>query len=206
MRDAAVDVGARAVGLAHGLAAAERVRPLDADDHRELPALDHAARLRGRVDQAEPAPPAPAVLRIDVVLKPAQPVDLELDRLGLVARMRTARLDVAQRCVLDRLRDDHAQPGEPRALEPAVVGLLMRVGVVDGPACERGPPVRVVRAGRTARAQQVARFAGDDARLGERQRLAVVALQKRLVIKGVDLRRPSVHEQKEDALRPRRKV
>ena len=56
------------------------------------------------------------------------------------------------------------------------------------------------------RAQQVARLARHDARLGERQRLAVVPLQERLVIERVDLRRPPVHEQENHALGPSREV
>ena len=52
--------------------------------------------------------------------------------------------------------------------------------------------------------EQVARLARDDARLGERQRLAVVALEQRLVVERVDLRRAAVHEQEDDPLGPAR--
>ena len=56
------------------------------------------------------------------------------------------------------------------------------------------------------RAQQVAGLARNDARLGERQGLAVVAIEERLVIEGVDLRGAAMHEQEDDALGPRGKM
>ena len=42
--------------------------------------------------------------------------------------------------------------------------------------------------------QEGAGLGGDDARQGEGQRFAVVALKGRFVIKGVDLRRAAIHE------------
>src|SRR3954452_5369244 len=53
-----------------------------------------------------PPAPAPAALRVDVVLQRLQLPHLGLDALGLVARVGLARLDLAERLVLDRLRDD----------------------------------------------------------------------------------------------------
>src|SRR5690349_1754281 len=47
--------------------------------------------------------------------------------------------------------------------------------------------------------QQVERFARDDFRAGERQRLAVVPFQQRLVVKRVHLRWTSVHKQENDS-------
>ena len=45
-----------------------------------------------------------------------------------------------------------------------------------------------------------------DPRLLEREGLAVVALEQRLVVEGVDLRRPAAHEEEDDPLGPGRKV
>ena len=61
------------------------------------------------------------------------------------------------------------------------------------------------RSGRTGanfqrRSQQVAGLGRNHARLGERQRLAVVALEQRLVVERIDLRRPAVHEQEDHPL------
>src|SRR3954454_5680006 len=114
--------------------------------------------LRGGGGGAAPHPaaPAPAALRVDVVLERAQALDLELDRVGLVAGVRAQRLDLAQRRILDRLRDDQTLARQPGALEPAVVDLLVGVGVEGGPARERRPAVDVVRARGAARAQEVA--------------------------------------------------
>src|SRR4051794_18628873 len=47
--------------------------------------------------------------------------------------------------------------------------------------------------------QQVAGAARNDARSREGERLAVVALQERLVVEGVHLRRAAVHEQEQHA-------
>jgi len=47
--------------------------------------------------------------------------------------------------------------------------------------------------------QKGAGLGGDDARQGEGQRFAVVALERRLEIKGVDLRRAPMEEQEDDA-------
>ena len=80
---------------------------------------------------------------------------LELDRGRLVARVRAARFDLAQRLVLDELCGGQPQAPQPSALQPAVVDLLMGVGVVLWPADERRPPMVVVRADRLARPQQV---------------------------------------------------
>ncbi len=56
------------------------------------------------------------------------------------------------------------------------------------------------------RAEQITRLARDHPRLGERQGLAIVALQERLVVERVNLRRPAVHEQEDDPLRARREM
>ena len=56
------------------------------------------------------------------------------------------------------------------------------------------------------RVQQVAGRGELHARLGERQRLAVVAVEKRLVIERIDVRRPALHEQEDDPFRPGWKV
>ena len=84
-RDPAVDVFAVALRLAHVLAAAEQVGRLDAKEDGELPALDRAPRLARVPDEPEPALARPAGLSVDVVLELANPLRLELDRLGLVA-------------------------------------------------------------------------------------------------------------------------
>ena len=67
------------------------------------------------------------------------------------------RLELAERLVLDGLRHDEPLAGLPHPLQPDVVGLLVGVRVVDGPAGERRPTVRVVRAGRRPVAEQVSR-------------------------------------------------
>ena len=51
------------------------------------------------------------------------------------------------------------------------------------------------------RAQQLGRWAR-----GPADRLAVVGGQLRLVVEGIDVRRPALHAQEDDALRPRREV
>ena len=56
------------------------------------------------------------------------------------------------------------------------------------------------------RAEQIPRLARHHPRLGERQGLAVVALQERLMVERVDLRRPAVHEQEDDPLRAGREM
>ena len=56
------------------------------------------------------------------------------------------------------------------------------------------------------RLQQVARRIELHARLGKRQRLAVVTIEQRLRIERVHLRRPAGHEQKDDSLGPREKM
>ena len=76
----AIDLGGRARRRAHGLAAAERVRRLDADDRGELAPSDDATGLRGAEDEAEPAAPRPVALAVDVPLKRPQGADLQPDR------------------------------------------------------------------------------------------------------------------------------
>jgi hypothetical protein len=112
--------------------------------NRELAARDCAARLPRAVDEAEPAAPGPAALRVDERLQPAQRRDLLPNRGRLAARVRPHRLDAADRLVLDRLRDDQPLAGQPCALQPDVVRLLVGHGVVRRPAGERGPAVGVV--------------------------------------------------------------
>ena len=53
------------------------------------------------------------------------------------------------------------------------------------------------------RGEEVAGLGEGHLRLGKRQRLAVVALQQRLVLEGVHVRRAAFHEQENDALGPR---
>src|SRR5207248_9854773 len=153
----AVDVGAGALGNAQDLAAAERIRGLHADQHGELPALDRPPGLRRAVHEAEPTPPRAAALRVDVALERPQPGDLELDGRGLVAGVRPAGLDLAERLVLDRLRHDEPLARLPRPLQPDPVGLLVGVGVVYRPAGECRPAVRVVGARGVAAAEEIAR-------------------------------------------------
>ncbi len=54
--------------------------------------------------------------------------------------------------------------------------------------------------------QQVSRIRGHHAGFVERQRLAMIARQERLVVERVDLRRPTVHEQEDDPLGTRREM
>ena len=56
------------------------------------------------------------------------------------------------------------------------------------------------------RFEEVEGFAGNDLWTLEGKWFPVVALQERLVVEGVDLRRPSVHEQENDSLCPSREV
>ena len=65
-------------------------------------------------------------------------------------------LDLADRLVLDRLRDDQTLARHPVPLQPDVVGLLVGDRVVDRPAGEGRPSVRVVSSEGQARAQEVA--------------------------------------------------
>ena len=153
--EAAVDLRAGALRQARDLAAAERIGGLHADQHGELPALDHAACLLRAVDEPEPAAARTAALGVHVPLEPAQPRDLQLHRCRLVAGVGPQRLELAERLVLDGLRHDEPLAGLPHPLQPDVVGLLVGVRVVDGPAGERRPTVRVVRAGRRPVAEQV---------------------------------------------------
>jgi hypothetical protein len=56
------------------------------------------------------------------------------------------------------------------------------------------------------RGQQVAGVGKSDARLVEGQRFAMITLQQRLVVEGVEMRRTALHEEKNDALGPRPKM
>ena len=56
------------------------------------------------------------------------------------------------------------------------------------------------------RGQQVVGGAGDDTRLGEWQRLAIIAAEQRLVVEGVDMAGAAMHEQKDHPLGARSKV
>ena len=140
----------------HLLAAAEEVGGLDPDQHRQLPPLDHLPCLARVVDQPEPALAAAAGLRVDVALQPPKGLDLLADSGRLVAGMGLDGLDLADRLVLDRLRDDQTLARHPVPLQPDVVGLLVGDGVVDRPAGEGRPAVRVVGPEGEARAQEVA--------------------------------------------------
>ena len=146
--------GALRLAVAH--AAAERAGGLDADQHRELAALDDPPRLARVVDKPQPAAAAPTGLGVDVVLQRAQLGDLELDRSRSRRRMRLGRLDLAQWLVLDRLGDDEPPARRRRPAGATVIDLLVGDRVVGRPTLEGRPAVGVVRAGRAARAQQVA--------------------------------------------------
>ena len=76
----AVDVSLGALRHPEPLAAAEQVGGLDADQHRELAALDHPARLPRVVDEPEPAAASAAGLGVDVVLQAAERLDLKARR------------------------------------------------------------------------------------------------------------------------------
>ena len=154
--EAAIDVFAGALRLVLDLAAAEEVRRLDPDHHRELAALDHVPRLARVLDDPQPAAPRPAALRVDVALEPPQPLDLRRDHLRLVTGVRLSRLDLAYRLVLDRLGNDQPLPRLPHPLQPPVIDLLVRVRAVDRPAGEGRPAVGVVGTERQPVAQQVA--------------------------------------------------
>src|SRR5215208_688401 len=67
--DAGVDVRPVALRLPLELAAAERVRGLDANDHGELAATNDAPRRPRGAHEAEPPPAATAALGVDVVLQ-----------------------------------------------------------------------------------------------------------------------------------------
>src|SRR3954471_21257545 len=121
-----------------------------------LPGLVPPPAAARSVHGPDPAAAPPAALGIDVGLQRLQLPDLGLHGLRLVARVRLARLDVADRLVLHRLRDHQPLAGHPGTLEPAPVDLLVRVGVERRPAREARPAVRVVRPGGRAVAQQVA--------------------------------------------------
>jgi len=54
--------------------------------------------------------------------------------------------------------------------------------------------------------QQVKGFAGHHFRALKRQRLAVIALQQRLVVEGIHLRGAAVHEEKDHAFSARREL
>ena len=151
-RQPVVDVGAIASGW---LRAAEEVRGFDADHDGELALLDHLPRLPRVADQPEPAAARAPALGVDVVLQVLQLLDLELDRVGLVAGVRAHGLDPADGRVLDGLRDHQPQTGVVGALEPRVIDLLVGVGVVRRPPGERGPSVGVVRAEGKPGAKQV---------------------------------------------------
>ena len=56
------------------------------------------------------------------------------------------------------------------------------------------------------RLKQIERFARNDFRARKRKRLAMVALQQRLVVERVHLRWPAMHEQEDDPFRARREV
>ena len=154
--EAAIDVLAGALRLVLDLAAAEEIRRLDPDHHRELAALDHVPRLARVLDDPQPAAPRPAALRVDVALEPPQPLDLRRDHLRLVTGVRLSRLDLAYRLVLDRLGNDQPLPRLPHPLQPPVIDLLVRVRVVHRPAGEGRPAVCVMGAERQPVAQQVA--------------------------------------------------
>jgi hypothetical protein len=139
-------VDRRPVALGHVvvLAAVEDLGRLDAHDHRELAGVDHLAGLEGCLDDAIPALAWAALLRVDVVLQRQHVLRLETHRVHLVAGVPLDGVDVAQGRVVDEQIGEEPQPAPPRALEVLVVGLLVDVGVVGGPARERGPAVDVV--------------------------------------------------------------
>jgi hypothetical protein len=164
------DVLARAV-RARPQPAAEQLRGLHAHDHGDLPVVDHAARLERVLDDPEPALARPALLRVDVVLELVHAPKLEAGASHLVAALALAagevvgrRVELAERAVLHQVVDDQAQAAPPRALQPLVVGLLVRQGVVVGPVAEGRPPGGVVGRRRFA-AQSVLEHRGRAVRL-----------------------------------------
>ncbi len=108
---------------------------------------DHLPGLERVGDDPEEPLAGPAALRVDVVLELVDVARLEPDAVHLVARVALERVQLAQHPVLHEEVHVGAQPSPPRALEPAVVGLLVRDLVVLGPARERRPAARVVAAG-----------------------------------------------------------
>ena len=80
--------------------------------------------------------------------------------------------------------------------------------VIDMP-CDIGKqladlvPALAIRLELPRRGKEVAGLGKGDLRLGKRQRFAVIALQQRLVLKSVHVRRTAFHEQENDALGPR---
>ena len=115
-----------------------------------LPALIDAARLERVGDDAEPALARPAVLGVDVVLQLAQAPRLQAHAVHLVAGVLLVGIERAEHLVVDEQVDHQPQAGAVGALEPAVVGLLVRERGVVRPVLERRPAARVVRADRVA--------------------------------------------------------
>ena len=116
----------------------------------------------------------------------------------------------------------HARPDEVVAAgvqlqqRPAVRRVGAVQGVEDAEVVDQLGDVREERADHDpalavllelpGRAEQLARLGELDPRLGEGERLAVVALEEGLVVERVHVRRPPLHEEEDDPLRPRREV
>ena len=129
--------------------AAERLRDLHAQDHRQLAVVDHVARLERVGDDPEPALARAAVLGVDVALHLPDPLRLQADALHLIAAcFWLERVELAENPVLDQQVDEDPQAAALGSLEPAVVGLLVGEGLVMRPVLEGRPPDRVVAAGR----------------------------------------------------------
>ena len=91
-----------------------------------LPSRDHLPRLERVGDDPEEALAGAAALRVDVVLHLVDVARLQADAVHLVARVALQRIELAEHAVLDEQVHVEAQPAPPRALDPAVVGLLVR--------------------------------------------------------------------------------
>ncbi len=102
------------------------------------------ACLERVVDDPVPALAGAAGLRVDVVLELACAACLETDAVHLVAVVLLQRVDVAEDLVVDEQVHHQPQARAVGPFDPLVVGLLVRVRPVVGPAPERGPADGVV--------------------------------------------------------------
>jgi len=151
-----VDVGLAAVGpleaaLEVGQLAVEEVGDLDAQDDRELAVIDDLAGLTGTGDDAEPPLAGAAFLRVDVIDHVAHEVRLELGVVHLVAVVggvaAVLSLQLAEQLVFDEVVHQDTQARLPGALDPLVIGGLVRERTPRRPVPEGGPALGVVRAG-----------------------------------------------------------
>ena len=81
---------------------------------------------------------------------------LQAHRGHLIAAIALERCDIAKPLIRREVIDDEPQSGHPRTLQPNVVGLLVRQGVVHRPLAERGPAIAGMRTRGLAFALKVA--------------------------------------------------